>query len=188
MPKPGTGEVISEARTVDLLSSRAQTPAAGRFRGSRSRRAGGRALEPAAAARGRSAGRAGWGGEGAGAAAAAARPGACARTSHSAARGRPLASRAGGRPEPSAPPPHAGSPQECAQRVSAVGCSAPSRPREPRDEDRAAAAHRVDALPLPQPSPPPPERAAASDRRLRRGGPHGGQAVPHGGQGGRRRS
>ncbi|KAJ8784764.1 hypothetical protein J1605_008115 [Eschrichtius robustus] len=76
-------------------------------------------------------------------------------------------------PEPSAPPPHAGSPQECAQRVSAVGCSAPFRPREPRDEDRAAAPHRVDALPLPQPPPPPPppERAAASDRRLRGGGP-----------------
>ena len=55
--------------------------------------------------------------------------------------------------------------------MSAVGCSAPFRPRKPRDEDWAAAPHRVDALPLPQPPPPPPERAAASDRRLRGGGP-----------------
>lgn len=84
LAKPGTGEVITEARTGDLLPPSAQTSAAGRFRGARRRLAGGRRWSLQRREAGARAGRAGGG--------AAAGPGACARTSHSAARGRPLAS------------------------------------------------------------------------------------------------
>lgn len=122
------------------------------------RAGGGQALEPAAA-RGRSAGGAG--------------PGACARTSHSGARGRPLASR-GGRPARAIHPPPA--PRVPCRRVPngrrpSAACAL--RAYQAGAENRAAAPHRVDAPPLPHP-PPPPEQAAASDRRRRRGGSHGG--------------
>lgn len=165
MAKPGTDEVITETRTGNLLPLSAQTAAAGRFRGARRRLAGGRRWSPQRREAGARAGRGGGG--------AAAGPGACARTSHSAARGRPLASR-GRRPARAIrPTPTRRLLSGVCPTVKAPGCSAPSGPRVPQGEDRAAAPHRVDALPLPQP-PPPPERAAANDPRLRGGGPQGG--------------
>ncbi|CAI9151653.1 unnamed protein product [Rangifer tarandus platyrhynchus] len=164
LAKPGTGEVITEARTGDLLPPSVQTAAAGRFRGARRRLAGGRRWSLQRREVGARAGRAGGG--------AAAGPGACARTSHSAARGRPLASW-GRRPARAIrPTPTRRLLSGVCPTVKAPGCSALSGPTVPQGEDRAAAPHRVDALPLPQP-PPPPERAAANDPRLRGGGPHG---------------
>lgn len=143
----------------DLRPSRAQTVAAGRFRGCAG---GGRALEPAAA-RGRSAGPGGGG-----AAAAAAGPGACARTSHSAARGRPLAS-PGRRAKPPALP---AATRLSLRRVShgcrPPGCAALAGPGEAGDEERAAAPHRVDAPPLPQPPEERASRGRAEEVPLRR--------------------
>lgn len=156
MAKPGMGEVINETRTGNVLPLSAQTGCCRTLPGC----AGGWREGGAGARSGEAGRRPGGGGEG--------RAAGSARTTLRRP-GTPTGESWGRRPASRHPShPHTPLLSGVCPTVKAPGCSAPSGPRVPQGEDRAAAPHRVDALPLPQPPPPPEsscERPEAARRR-----------------------